>query len=160
LVRGDAPPKAIGNRLRSVLNGSLAGALAVTPGLVRIDLAHAFEQFLRTRLIDFGGAWPFTSTAAAWRDGSIFLSLVRHMTRYNIIPSAHLHAATSHVGVQNSKLKVAGIHQERRGAWKALGLIVSGGASSPQSGPPIICSDSCEPLIYCGLTGFDWSDWV
>jgi hypothetical protein len=60
----------------------LAGALAVTPGLVGIDLAHAFEQFLRVGFIDFWGARPFTATAAGWSDGSIFLSLVRHKTTF------------------------------------------------------------------------------
>jgi hypothetical protein len=86
------------------VNGSLAGALAVTPGLVRIDLAHAFEQFLRARLIDFGGAGPFTATAAAWGDGSIFLSLVRHTTRLNIIPSAQF--ARHNIARRSSRFKV------------------------------------------------------
>jgi hypothetical protein len=58
----------------------LPGALAVTPRLVGIDLAHAFEQFLRIGFIDFRGARPFTPAAATWRDRSILLSLVRHTT--------------------------------------------------------------------------------
>jgi hypothetical protein len=82
----------------------LAGALAVTPGLVRIDLAHPFEQFFRARLIDFGGAGPFAATAAAWRDGSVFLSLVRHTTRFTILPSARF--ARGNIAWRRSRFKV------------------------------------------------------
>jgi hypothetical protein len=56
----------------------LPRALAVSLGLVGIDLAHAFEQFLRIGFIDFWGAGPFAPAAATWGHGPVFLSLVWH----------------------------------------------------------------------------------
>jgi hypothetical protein len=60
------------------VNGSLAGALAVSFGLVGIDLAHAFEQFFGIGFINFGSAGPLAAATAARCRWAIFLSLVRH----------------------------------------------------------------------------------
>lgn len=57
---------------------SLAGALAITFGLVRVHLAHALEEFLGIGFLDFGRAGAFTAAAAAGTHGPCFLCLVWH----------------------------------------------------------------------------------
>jgi hypothetical protein len=50
----------------SFIGRLLAGALAVSFGLVGIHFAHALEQFLNVGLVDFGSAGAFAAAAGCW----------------------------------------------------------------------------------------------
>jgi len=75
----------------------LPRTLAIAFGLVGIDLAHAFEQFLRVGFIDFRGAGSFASTAAARGNGPVFLSLIWHTIINSQLPLLISHALTSQI---------------------------------------------------------------
>ena len=76
------PDRVIPNRIQPAnwLAPLLAGSLAVTPGLIRIHLAHALEEILRVRLLNIGGFRPSAVALlrAPWSGTHGSLRPIRH----------------------------------------------------------------------------------
>jgi hypothetical protein len=140
----------------------LAGALAITPSLVGIDLAHAFEQFLRIGFIDFWGAWPFTTTAAAGRgDGSIFLSLIRH-TAY---PFARYKFAEKSRNSSRARMKILQRARDRILRFLSLPGVEEpgmgqpgrgGGLTEANEGNEAVPSQKPEAIVQSSMVKTDW----
>src|SRR5205085_2546842 len=84
-VRCSAPklyarPKAKENPPRS--SRSLPSALTISFRLVRIDLAHALQQFFNVGFIHFRRAGAIASASGRWTGGTCFLGLIRHKSSF------------------------------------------------------------------------------